>query len=436
MKIIIPTSPADIHRAARHAQVLRKFGGLETHEVIYFCAPSVKEQTHEAAKINGARVVVMDGEPQGGWPVACNQMFSAIVVWLGRTGNTSPFLFMELDMLPVRPHWATLLEKEYAIKGKPFLGTIVPYGTASSPAPDAPINYAAGETMMMGCGIYPPHMHADERIRWAIQNLGKQPGQQPRVGQHFLAFDVYLRHPMKAFGMAHTPLIGDQWNTGSYRYVFGEMDVLQCDPLPFDRPHRKRGGVVPKEAVVIHGCKDDSLVNLLLGNLVGKNVWGEEPTVTVLKKGDPEAWVEKERLDALYKKVVRDGGGVSAPVVLDESPPASPQLGQALENLSKTPEGRMMVPMLRKPEVLPDIPSEKPQPKLVVSKANLKSTDAELKEEIYEALRGDKLTTAMLAKKLGMRNNIVGMKAKKFGLEKDKHGFFKKPKKDEKGDWV
>lgn len=419
MKIIIPSSQSDIHRALPHARVLQKFGGLETHEVIYFCAPSVKEQTHEAAKINGAHVVVMDGEPQGGWPVACNQMFSAIVVWLGRTGNTSPFLFMELDMLPVRPHWATLLEKEYAIKGKPFLGTIVPYGTASSPAPDAPINYAAGETMMMGCGIYPPHMHADERIRWAIQNLGKQPGQQPRVGQHFIAFDVYLRHPMKAFGMAHTPLIGDQWNTGSY---YEDVDGLVCEALPFDRPHRKRGGLVPKEAIVIHGCKDDSLVNLLLG----------EQTVTFRTP----TGAEKEKLDALYKMAVRDGGGVSAPVVFDESPPASPQLGQALENLSKTPEGRTMVPMLRKPEVLPDIPAEKPQPKLVVSKANLKSTDAELKEEIYEALRGDKLTTAMLAKKLGMRNNIVGMKAKKFGLEKDKHGFFKKPKKDEKGDWV
>lgn len=259
MKYIIPLSQSDINRAHRHAHILKHFGGFEDRDLIYFTAPSVEEQAHEIAAINGGRVLGMEMEPSGGWPIAPNQQFSALVLLLGSMGSTDHFLWMETDMLPLRKGWQSALEDELVIKGTPFMGSVVPFGMSRN----GKIHYEDGDTMMMGCGVYPPHMHADERIRWAILNLGKQGMANPRVNGHTVGFDVYLREPMRAFGVSDTKLISDQWNTG--KYAIGK-DGLHCEALPFDRPHRQRGGLISPAAVLVHGCKDGTLEKLLLGS--------------------------------------------------------------------------------------------------------------------------------------------------------------------------
>ena len=435
MKTIIPVSLSDAYRLVPHAQVLKKWGGLEHHELIYFCAPSVEQETREAAKINSARVQVMEMEPKGGWPIGPNQMFSALVLWLGAERNTSHWLFMELDMLPLRG-WIAKLEQEYTLKGAPFLGSVVPYGTAESPAPDSLIKYAEGDTMMMGCGIYPANMHIDERIRWAIVNLGKPESFQPKFNGHPLPFDVYLRHPARSIGMANTPLISDQWNTGNY---YEDTEGLVCEPLPLDRPHRPRGGLVPNEAVLIHGCKDDSLVKILLEPPSHRSVVGYMLPSPKVVAPVPAPVFKPTTVEHWKDSLITDDDLDDLPVVQPAPQPAAP----AKHVLQTAPH-----PTAK--------PAAKPKPApLVVSKSNV-TTDAELKAEIDETLkRGVKLTTVQLARQLGITTPLLTSKLAKFGFGLNKLGFVvtadravpvKKPKakkaakkaakKKAKGDWV
>lgn len=293
MKYIIPTSQSDIHRAREHALILKHFGGFENRELIYFATPSVEDEVHEIAAINGASVMAMELEPTSGWPVGPNQQFSALVLLLGAMNNTDHFLWMEPDMVPIRKGWQTALENELIVKGTPFMGNIVPFGMSKN----GKIVYSEGDTMMMGCGVYPPHMHSDERICWAIVNLGKQGSANPRINNSPVGFDVYLRNPMKSFGMSDTKLISDQWNTGEY---FEDEGGLHCEALPFDRPHRKRGGTIDPEAVLVHGCKDGSLEKLLFGAVTSPPAGG------LLHAAFTEEVVTNDREGTLEEQLAED----------------------------------------------------------------------------------------------------------------------------------
>ena len=88
-----------------------------------------------------------------------------------------------------------------------------------------------------------------------VLDLGKPPPRNPEQ-----PFDVYLRGSLRRIGMANTELISDQWNTNNYRRT---EDGIVCDARPFHRLVRDRGGIVSPKAVLIHGCKDDSLDELI-----------------------------------------------------------------------------------------------------------------------------------------------------------------------------
>jgi hypothetical protein len=391
MKIIIPVSAHDSHRIGKHARVLKKLGGLETHQVIYFTAPSVQQDAHDTAKILGAQVVVMHVEPKTGWPVGSNQMFSAAVSWLGATGNTSPFLWMELDMLPVKPGWASRLEQEYAIKGKPFLGNLVPFGVSKN----GEIHYTEGDNMLMGCALYPPGMHSDERIRWAIANLGKPEGMQPRINGHMIGFDVYLRHPVRVIGAADTTLISDQWNTGNY---YETEAGLVCEPLPFALPHRPRGGVVPRETVLVHGCKDDTLVDMLLEPPSHEAQETFAPT-------KPQDWVNA-------RPTMVEGGEL--PVV---------RVVSVRQNTD--------TPVSAGKTTATTFEVAKPKPVKAATTPAAPTSDAlSLKDEIELALKGKKLTVGELAREVGVNSARLRRQLDGLGFMLTPSGFVKakKPK--------
>lgn len=351
MKIIIPVSSSDAHRVLTQASVIRKMGPLGDHDLIYFSTPSAQYAAHAAAQVSDGIVTVMAQEPDTGWPIGPNQQFAAAVHWLGSIGNTSPFLWMEPDMLPRVPRWATLLENDYAIKGVAFLGTIVTFSTVVN----GELKYSEGDHMMMGCGVYPPTMHSDERIRWAISNLGRPRNQQPRMGSTMLAFDTYLRNPMKQLGYGHTDLIADQWNTGGYRLT---PQGIRCEALPFDHPHRKRGGLINPEAVLIHGCKDGSLEALLLG--------GEAPVAQI---PEPEEQEEEK-----------------APLLVRQ------------EKAEEAVVAFLNAPVQKVEKVVPAAKAEKP------AKDVMSQSDQELRFKILEVLENKS------------RAHFIGATAKKVGL--------------------
>lgn len=252
MKIIVPVSAHDKHLLPAFTDCLLKFGGLEEHPVLFFPLPAAKEETFIAAERLGAEVHPLEQNYEGGSPLAPNRHFANTVFALGQMGNTSPFLWMELDMLPVKHRWAVALFEDYRYGGTPFRGAVV----------DTPFNdngslvFRSGDTMMMGTGIYPPNMDRDERIKPLLADLTK-----PGVWNPPEAFDVYLRWVIKNIGVSNTPLISDMWATQNYRRT---ADGIVCESVKHDRVVRERGGLVGDKAVLVHGCKDGSLARLLL----------------------------------------------------------------------------------------------------------------------------------------------------------------------------
>lgn len=266
MKICIPTSAHDKHLLAAQADCLLKLGGLEEHQVLYFPTLSAKEAAYEVAEKLGAEVHPFDRDFSGGAPVACNNHFAMVVDALGKMGNTEPFLLMEPDMIPApgAHRWPDRLLEDYRMRGAPFMGNIVPTPFNV----DGKLEYVDGDTMMMGCGVYPAHMERDERIKPMIKDLSMPEWMNPKI-----PWDIYLRWAIKTIGVSDTPLIADMWATEKYHVTAKGIECQSVDHG--DKVVRKRGGVVPKTALLIHGCKDGSLAQIVLGwersAPVGKN---------------------------------------------------------------------------------------------------------------------------------------------------------------------
>lgn len=258
MKIVIPISNADVSKLGRFALVLDRFKSLSKHNIMLVPTHGCEDAARKAALVLNslaASVVVraMDVDPPMGWPRACNAHFQAAARFVAASGSEEPWLWMELDALPITPGWADALEDDYQRLGQPFCGTVI-----QTPFRDATgkIVYQDGDTMMMGVGIYPAWLGIHGRCEMlayccaASSHASAQP------------WDVYLRHEIKNLGRAHTDLIADMWHTQNYRYENGQ---ITADSIKHDRAVKERGGPINPKAVLVHGCKDDSLAKLLLG---------------------------------------------------------------------------------------------------------------------------------------------------------------------------
>lgn len=252
MNIAIPVSAHDKHLLLKFIEVLQHFGGLEDSTICLFATPSAKQEAYDAAAKINAAVHTFEVDFAGGWPIASSTQFAATVFTLPKLGWNAPWLWMELDMLPVQKDWLQTLRRGYTLCGHPFMGNVVPTAWIE----DGKLVVHDDDLMMMGCGVYPANMHADERFRPLLTDLIKPAPMNPAT-----PFDFYLRHAMRQAGIADTRLIADMWQTCEYRRT---PNGIAGKPVPLDKPRRERGGLVPAEAVLVHGCKDGTLAELVL----------------------------------------------------------------------------------------------------------------------------------------------------------------------------
>lgn len=308
MNIAIPVSAHDKHLLPTFVKVLQHFGGLEDSTICLFATPSAKQEAYDAAAKINAAVHTFEVDFAGGWPVASSTQFAATVFTLPKLGWNAPWLWMELDMLPVQKDWLQTLRRGYTLCGNPFMGNVVPTAWIE----DGKLVVHDDDLMMMGCGVYPANMHADERFRPLLTDLIKPAPMNPAT-----PFDFYLRHAMRQAGIADTRLIADMWQTHKYRRTAGG---IVCEPVPLDKPRRERGGLVPAEAVLVHGCKDGTLAELVLGGspapLVGWKVDRvEAPEATVQSAVEDAICALSEKLHANIVVTDKLPPGVDAAIV-------------------------------------------------------------------------------------------------------------------------
>ncbi len=269
MKIVVPLSISDAHRLDNWIECVKKFGGLESHSILLLPTFSMAAKGYEAAGKLGdtckdVRVHPLRMDSELGWPKASNwQWWSATEVM---ETLSAPWFWMELDCLPVRAGWLTEIGSAYSSIGTPFMGCVVktPWKDdktgREAESPEGP-----DDKMMCGCGVYPSNLHARFKQKQQDGILGDFVKGDMSAE---VPWDLHLRYVMRDMGMSNTSLIGDYWNTQNYRI---ENNNLVCDPKATandDKPTSvHRSGIVNPEAVVVHGCKDESLAKLILGGL-------------------------------------------------------------------------------------------------------------------------------------------------------------------------
>lgn len=271
MLIVRPVSRHDLHLLETQVELMRFFGGLRNHQVLFLPAPSVlQETTLMAGRIHTVcdqtAVEVLPREPEGGWPVACNMHFMQAVEILEKRGNTLPWMWMELDAWFMTGGSPDRLEQQYNQIGTPFLGflretkEVLKEAKTGLPVDD-------GRYMVGSLGIYPPNYKQ-------ISSLYKEVGFIGRPGN--VGFDIRTRWEVTRAGATHCPSMEHHSRTVNY-HRNPEGTIVCHDEGIRGEGQFVYGGPVGKNCLYLHGCVDSSLARLLMGEVTQ----APEPVKTV-----------------------------------------------------------------------------------------------------------------------------------------------------------
>lgn len=291
MRLALPVSRSDLHLLPEWVEIHQHLKTAGLNHSLHIVIPRTLESEAQDAKaqmlglFESITIHPMDFEPYGGWPQAPNMHFWSCAKAMADHNPALPWQLVELDCRPLRANAYDVIASKYASCGSPFFGNIdktphrdtEPYTLRPDGTPTTSPNPTYGritkspegdaDVMMSGCAVYPGNIFQRDNLAGLMADFMKG-GDSPDK-----AWDMYLRSGMKHEGMAHTPLIAQHWNTENYRVENGRLvgdsrakhEIFDQHP---DWEIRKCGGPVHPDAVMIHGCKDDSLFKLIIGNAI------------------------------------------------------------------------------------------------------------------------------------------------------------------------
>jgi hypothetical protein len=253
MLIVIPVSKADEHMMGPMTELIVKLGGCLAHDLLvvgsHDCKHLVEKLELDLNKQFKNTSMFMFDCPITGWPLGPNAYFRNTASYLAYTiKNTQPWYWFELDNTPLKSGWADSLQQEYGQTGAVFMGAKHPTFYANRQTNEL---FISGNHMA-GTGIYPANF-ADLSYLWKYEEG--------------IAFDVWIQGEVAKVGITDTRLIQHNWKSINYRIEDG---VIVCDNLPLPHPDLKFNTPLREDAVVLHGCKDNSLPQLILNKLNGK----------------------------------------------------------------------------------------------------------------------------------------------------------------------
>lgn len=355
MRLVSPISRSDSDRLPIWSEIHEYLKSSGLNHSLHFVVPqAIASEAHDAkARLQGLfesiHVHEIDTEPYGGWPYAPNMHFWHCANFMFRDNPNLPWQLVELDCLPIKPNAYDLIASRYASCGAPFFGNVdkTPWRETEQflrngegqPTQVKNPNYGKitksiygdRDVMMSGCAVYPGNLIARPSCAGLMADFVK--GAQSID----VPWDMHLRAAMQADGLADTKLIGQYWNTGNY--TVNENGYIECQSLegheffqanPQFQP-RDCGGIVNPESVMIHGCKDDSLVKLILGGKIPeapvlRQVQAAQPLPQPPSMANPQKDERLDRLEDMMKQMV---GVVSNLVKKQETPTTGGDAGKA-----------------------------------------------------------------------------------------------------------
>ena len=264
MKLVIPISKSDIELLPNLYAAFNKYEIGADHDLLVVGSHEVQADVDAVIEnLRGKfdstdKLIIADNNY--GWPMACNHYWQQACYHLNKSEDDA-FLWYELDSTPTCDHWIDILAQEYyadttrAVKAgrEPNLyfgnkernyegrnGELLPESVAGS--------------RMAPVGIYSTEICSAP----VLSSLSA-------TQRHWSSVIQWYTVP----SLADTNLIQNNWRTKNYRK---EKDVVVCDSIAnlawdvhFNNP-------VGEDAVLVHGCKDGSLLNLLLDNNDNNNM--------------------------------------------------------------------------------------------------------------------------------------------------------------------
>jgi hypothetical protein len=276
--------------------VLLHHGNLHNHSIILFptepCTAEADTAANRLRQICPSVSVQPLPDFQGGWPKAPNAHWAHALRHLRSTGNTEPWLWLEVDTVPMVSNWAEQMQREYNACGAPLLGHVRKTVYRNE---DGSVYHEDGDEMLLGVAMYSPGFGEGE-VDPLIRDLLRGPFEAPDE-----PFDVYLRWAMKRVGWAHTGLVAHCWKSSEWTND-GFLTYAANDGITM--AHLER------DTVLIHGCKDESLYRIAMGQEpqqaekmdlyvppVDGLVESEPPTETI--DSSPPAQIETYAPDAI-----------------------------------------------------------------------------------------------------------------------------------------
>ena len=246
MKIVIPIADSDVHRINLFAWAINEYGPYPEHELLIVSSKDsmfFADKLYELIKDNFGKksLSTFTGIIEKGWPIGPNIYWKMTIELLRETGNTSPWLWMETDLVPLKKNWINLLEAEYNRAGKPFMGAI----ESNKLRTRKNVEVKFGEHMV-GIGIYPPEINKYISDWEFIDDIEK-------------AFDWVLGWQI-APQTHDSEMILNSYRTINYRLEDGK---ITCNNSHTNFSSHDYNRPITNKTVLHHGCKDQSIIYLM-----------------------------------------------------------------------------------------------------------------------------------------------------------------------------
>ena len=247
MLLVLPVTRADSKLAKPLLSLMAKLGGIRPHKLVLAFTKTIpeverKEIEAEAAPCGDVTSITLATTDERGWPRSANSVFSecARTVFQNNGWNEPCWYFFEADNTPMCRDWLAQLQAEYNLAKMPCMGvvnrTMRGIGTA---------NRHQDGTHLVGTSIYPTDLWKSVKLCKHI-NLLTDP------------FDVAIQ--WEVVPKSHnTELIQHNWNSLRYKRSGVRISCQSTgnyDSTEYAQPVRAK-------AVVVHGCKDGSLIKLV-----------------------------------------------------------------------------------------------------------------------------------------------------------------------------
>jgi len=249
MLIIIPVSVTDEKLINDFSNCLNHFGPYLDHELLVVSRPS--DSRYAVTLLNKikkqfktADIYAFDEDGARGWPEGPNFYWNRTIQHLkNERDNKLPWLWMELDMTPLKKNWIDILNNEYKKCKKYCLGWTQDTTTVTTDQIIVKLT-----KHLVGAAIYPPDISVCCDVWQYVDRIRT-------------AFDVICQWELVP-NSHHSELFQHCFRTQNYKQledgtIKGEDHNGFPGDLRFDFP-------IHPGAVLHHGCDDGSLARLLI----------------------------------------------------------------------------------------------------------------------------------------------------------------------------